>query len=292
MLFKTRDHLPQMPIIFKAKTREGYAIKILAEILQNNIKSACFEVDQSGITLRMTDSHKTILIDLVLDSDNFVSYKFRTDTKLFLGINLMHFHKMLKSIKKRDSIEFFIDDKEMTDLGIKVIPKDNSRVTTSFVKIQCTQNLDIDLPVGYGKPIIVPSNEFQKMCKGMTHISKTINISSDGSVIRFACDAGGVMKRHTEFGETDGSDSDSEEETLHTPDYEDEFDTDQLARITKLSGLSNTMKVYTKTGLPIYFRSAIGINNILGEISIYIKSKSQLNENGCGSGNTEEEEES
>ena len=38
-----------MPIIFKAKTNSAYTIKILAELLQNNIKTACFEVDENGI---------------------------------------------------------------------------------------------------------------------------------------------------------------------------------------------------------------------------------------------------
>jgi proliferating cell nuclear antigen PCNA len=260
-----------MPVIFKAKTREGYALKVLAELLQNNIKTACFEVDEKGIRLRMMDHHRTILIDLDLEADCFSVYKYKASEKLFLGINLNHFHRMLKSIKKRDSIQLFIDDSSPTDLGIKVIPKENNRVTTSFIKIQNIQNLDIDLPEGYGKPVIVPSGEFQKMCKGLTHISNLTHITAKGFLIRFSSDAGGVMKRSTEFGETEDSDNEEEEKDEEDPDYTEDFDTEQLTRITKLAGLSATMQIYPKSENPLLFRSAIGS---LGKISIYLKSKS------------------
>ncbi len=258
-------------ILFKAKTREGYALKVLAELLQNNIKTACFEIDEKGVRLRMMDHHRTILIDLELDSDSFSVYKFKAREKIYLGINLTHFHKMLKSIKKRDSIQLFIDESMPNDLGIKVIPKENNRVTTSYIKIQNIQNLDIDLPDNYGKPIIVPSGEFQKMCKGLTHISNLTHISSKGLLISFSSDAGGVMKRSTEFGETEDSDNEEDDSETEHPDYSEDFDTEQLTRITKISGLSGTMQIYPKKDNPLLFRSTVGS---LGKISIYLKSKS------------------
>ena len=124
-----------MPLLFKAKTQEGYTIKILAELLQHNIKTACFVINEVGITLRMMDSQRFLLMDLNLQSDNFAIYKFRS-SEMMIGINLNHLHKMLKSIKKKDSIEIFIKQDQPTDLGIKILPKENNRVTTSFIKIQ------------------------------------------------------------------------------------------------------------------------------------------------------------
>lgn len=260
-----------MTIIFKAKTFEGYVIKVLAELLQNNIKTACFEVDDDGIRLCMMDHHRMILIKLNLDADNFTIYKYRKDEKMFLGINLLHFHQMLKSIKKRDSVELFIDDNSPTDLGIKVIPKENNRITTSYIKIQGHQNLKIDVPKGYSKPIIVHSGEYQKMCKGMVRIGNTVKITARGFQIWFNCDAGGVMKRETKFGEPD--DSSSLDEDNDYDEYKEDFKTDQLTRITKLAGLNDTMQIYPQEGVPLLFRSNVGS---LGKISIYIKSEQQL----------------
>lgn len=261
-----------MTIIFKAKTHNAYTIKILAELLQNNVKTACFEIDSNGISLCMMDHHRTILIHLYLESENFTIYKFKSSEKLFLGINLNHFHKMLKSIKKKDSMQLFIDNNYPNDLGIKVIPKENNRITTSFVKIQGIQTLDIDMPTGYGKPIIVPSSDYQKMCKDMAQIGNVINIVAKNYHIKFRCNAGGIMKRNVEFGEI--GDSEDDEEEKDTVEYSQEFDTDQLSRITKISGLAGNIQIYPTKGLPLLFKSAIGS---LGKISIYIKSKDLIN---------------
>lgn len=269
--FKSVKNFEKMTRVFKAKTNDGYAFKILAELLQSNIKTACFEVDENGVRLRMMDHHRTILIDLELDSNKFAVYKYKSEDKMYLGINLTHFHKMLKSIKKKDKIQLFIDDKDLTELGIEVIPKENNRKTTSFVKIQDIQNIDIDLPEGYGRPVNIPSSEFQKMCKGLTHISNQTKVTAKGFLIRFSSDADGVMKRCTEFGEPDDSDTDSDEEKEHANDYVDEFDTEQLTRITKLAGLDTTMQIYPKSDNPLLIRSDIGT---IGHISIYLKSKS------------------
>ena len=267
-----------MTIIFKAKSQEAYVIKIMAELLANNIKTGCFVIDENSISLCMIDHHRRVLIDLFLLSENFSMYRFTTK-KLYLGINLNHFHKMLKSIKKKDSIEFFIDDENMTDLGIKVIPKENNRITTSYVKIQNIQNLEIPIPDTTTKPIIVSSSEMQKMLKDFGNIGNTLIVKSKNFKIEFSCNAGGILKRKVEFGEDD------DELAENSDEFTQEFNTEQLLRITKISGLSNNIQIYP--GKPIRFSSNIGG---LGKISIYIKSKEQLEEEHCN--NIESEEDS
>jgi len=258
-----------MTLIFKCKSNEAYCIKILAELLSNNIKTGCFVLDESGISLRMMDHHRSILIDLMLQATNFQLYKFNSK-KIYMGINLNHFHKMLKSIKKKDSIELFIDEDSPFDLGIKVIPKENNRVTTSFIKIQNVQNLDINIPTGYTKTVIVSSSEYQKLVKEMSSIGTTLKVTSRKNCIEFSCNAGGILKRTVQFGEKD-DDDDEEEEKKEGGEYEQEFVTDQLCRITKLSGLCTNMHIYP--GKPLLFSSSVGT---LGRISIFIKSKEQI----------------
>jgi hypothetical protein len=140
-------------------------------------------------------------------------------------------------------------------------------VTTSYIKIQNVQNLDINIPSGYSKPIIVSSSEYQKLVKEMSSIGSTLKVLSKNYSIEFSCNAGGILKRTVQFGEIfddDATDKDSSE-------YEQEFVTDQLCRITKLSGLSNNMQIFP--GKPLLFTSSVGS---LGKISIYIKSKEQI----------------
>ena len=85
--------------LFKAQTGEGYTIKVLADLLQNNIKTACLLVNEKGFNLTMYDSHRRVCFSFKLDAENFQIYKFKPVNSLYLGLNLNHFYKMIKSIK-------------------------------------------------------------------------------------------------------------------------------------------------------------------------------------------------
>tara|TARA_B100001094_G_scaffold333313_1_gene410603 strand:+ start:6304 stop:7140 length:837 start_codon:yes stop_codon:yes gene_type:complete len=263
-----------MPVLFKCKTGEAYYVKVLAELLTNNLKTGCFEVSEKSISLRMFDHHRKTMVDLELLAENFSVYKYKLENKFCMGLNLNHFHKMLKSIKKKDSLQLFIESENITELGIKTIPKENTRITTSGIKIQTIQNLDIDIPDGYGKPVIVLSSEFQKMCKDLSSIGSTnITVVAKNFHIEFIADADGILKRKVVFGENDDS-SDEDENDNANPEYTATFATDQLSRITKLAGLSGNMQIFPASGnLPLLFRSNIGS---LGKIAIFIKSKELL----------------
>jgi len=244
------------------KTSEGYIIKTLAELLQNNIKNGCFVVNKRSITFRMTDSNRKILIDLELQCENFTQYKFK-GTTMSIGLNFSHFYKMVKNIKKKDSVVLFIEEDKPSELGIKVIPKEKNRVTTSYVKIQNLQSLDIELPSGYNNPIIIPSNEYIKMIKDLNSMGgNSISVTSNSHIIKFGCISNGVYSRDIVFG-----DQDDENETENICQ---EFETEQLIRISKVSGLSSQIQIYQSKDLPVLFRSNIGN---LGKISVYLKDK-------------------
>lgn len=265
-----------MPI-FKCKTSEAYYIKILSELLTNNIKTGYFSIDNNGINLRIMDHPQLTLIDLTLASDNFTSYKFQSNDKekLCIGLNLNHFHKILKSIKKKDSLQMNINSDASDELQIKTIPKENTRTTTSYIKILNIQMIDIEIPSGYGRPIIVNSSEFQKMCKDICSIGSTnIKVVSRNFYIEFIADVDSIIKRSVSFGDEDEDDDDDDsEEKKEEGGIESTFSTDQLQRIMKISGLNTKLHIYTGRDLPILFRSNVGN---LGIISVYLKSKEMI----------------
>ena len=84
-----------MPCIFKAKTQEGYIIKVMGELLQHIIKTGCFVIEKNGITLRMMDSHRKKLVNLKLDATKFSIYKFKSDRKIFRN----KFRLLLQNVK-------------------------------------------------------------------------------------------------------------------------------------------------------------------------------------------------
>jgi len=261
--------------LFRCKTTDAYIFKILTELLHNIIKTACFEISAKKIILRMMDSNRRTLIDLTLHADNFNLYHFSPHIEngvLNIGLNLNHFYKMLKSIKKRDQLFLFIQENNVSDLGIHIVPRDQSRVTKAFVKIQNIQNLEIALPEAYDHSILVASNEFSKMCKDMFSMSTSISITTQKYCIGFLCNVGSVYSREIILGETNlQSASDAESYASFTEDY----DTEQLSRILKIAGLHSGLIIKSKKNMPLQIHSKVGI---LGDMSIFIKSKRQLDD--------------
>jgi proliferating cell nuclear antigen len=252
-------------IIFKAKTYEGFILKVLADLLHNNIKEACFVITKSDISMCIMDSNRRILIQIDLDSDNFSIYTC-AEEKIIIGFSLSHYYNSLRNVKKKDAVLLCIDDKNINNLQITIIPKENTRIVTSYIHIQLMQYLDIDVPEGYSRPVIIQSSEWQKVCKDLNMFDNLIHMEIIGSNIRFQCNVKGIISREIIVGETDPS----VEKKLW---YSDEFETDHLIRLAKMAGLGSIMQIYGSPGKPLLIRSTVGH---LGKIKVYLKSKKQI----------------
>lgn len=255
-----------MPNLFKARTDQGYIIKVLSDLLQNNIKVGCFVIDKTGIYFTMSDTHQRICIDFSLLGENFINYEVNSSKKIFIGVNLIHLYKMLKPIKKKDSIEFIKESEESEILDIRQISSGTGKVTTSSLKIQNIQNLEIELPSDYTNYVPIPSSEYQKMCKDMENISQTVQIRATDKSITFKADMTHVYARSIVFGD------DAESKEI----YSQTFDTEQLNNLKRISGLgitSGNIHIFCMNNRPILMRTNIGT---LGKINIYVKSKEQI----------------
>jgi len=262
--------------IFKCKTNDAYKFKILAELLSNNIKTGSFEITDKGISLCMFDRPRKIMIDLKLDMDNFSHFKLAVPV-LHVGVNLKHLYKILKSTKKKDSLQLFIDRDRPTELNIRSYPKENTRITTSTLKILNLQHIQCEAPTNYNFPVNINATDFQKMCKELISIgSSTIDVESRNGLIYFSSDADGIISRKVRLGEPNEggeSESDSDESTCET--YSASFATDLVQRFQKLANLGDTVQVYTNKELPLLIKTNVGI---LGKIAVYVKSIDLINE--------------
>jgi len=256
---------------FRCKTSEAYMIKILLELLHNNIKTGCFELTQQRIHFCMTDANKRTLVHFELNAKDFNLYHLKPDV-LKIGLNINHFYKMLKSIKKKDSVVLFIREDEPFELGIQIVPKDHQRLTTSCIRIQTIQNLEILLPGPYPQSTLVSASEFSKMCKDMLSISNIVRVTATPYNVSFHCNLGSVYSREVILGETD---LDFTKETPVEVTFLDEFDTEQLSRILKMSGLASTLSISCVESLPMLVQCKIGT---LGSLEVYMKSRNQVEE--------------
>ena len=258
--------------LFRCKTDNAFQFKILSELLSNILNVGFFEISKTGISISMFDQPRKTMISIQLEAENFQTYVLNSKESLHIGMNTGHFHKMLKSLKKKDFIELSIESENLSELIIKTIPKEHNRVTVSGVKIQSAQNLDVAKPVGYTKSIIIQSSDFSKMIKDLSVVSSDVfTISNTDDTIKFSADSDGIVKRDVTFG-GNGSDTSS---SLYKTENKFAFAFEQLERISKISSLSNSVYVYPcTTDLPLHIRSNIGS---IGTLSIFIKSNEMLN---------------
>lgn len=250
---------------FYAKTNEGYIVKILAELLQNIIKTACIHITPSGITLRMMDSRACILVDMELFSDKF--HKFELKENINIGINLIHFYKMLKSVKKKDDVVLYMNDDQSEFLHIEIHPKDNDGMSSSSIHVHYLQSVDIPLPSGYQNPVIVSSNKYQRTIKEMNTIGDgMIKVNMKKYSVQFSCMSNQIYTKKVFFGDK----VDDTEEIVSTL-----FNSELFTRTIKLAGLNKDIYVYGNQELPFLLKTNVGN---LGTISVFIKSNKQIEE--------------
>jgi proliferating cell nuclear antigen PCNA len=257
--------------ILKVKTREGYTVKVLSELLQGCLKDACFNINNKGISLIGVDTKSrngTILVDLELDKNNFQTFKSPENKSFPIGTNLIHLHKMLKPIKKKDFLTLLIDKERPSDLGIKIGPNGENGSTISYLVITNINPVEVDIPDGYNNPIKTTAKEFQKL-KTLNKLSKQIKVVSDGNVISFFAGKENLWSRQVNLGEPDEDDSEKEKKIV----YSQTFETGKIIRLVKMAGLSSIIQIYTKPDLPLKFELNVGT---LGKIRVYIKSEETI----------------
>jgi len=256
-------------VLFKVRTSEGYTVKILAELLQNSLKECCFVCKPTGIYLTGTDTkYKTgsKLICLSLLKEKFTSYKLNTGD-LHIGLNLIHFYKMLKSIKRKDTLTLSIEEDEPTKLIIGIEHAGEKNPVIKHINITKIQFVNVDIPDEkiYPDPIVATTKEFQKL-KTLNKMSKYIKVTVINRIIKFFCDKDNIYSCTVEFGEQDEEDEDSEI-------YSQKFLTEEIIQLIKVAGLSQTIQIYFGSSLPLKINLNVGN---LGNLTIYIKSQEDL----------------
>jgi hypothetical protein len=267
-----------MSYLIKIKTKDGYAFKVLVELIQKYLKDACFVIDKKGITLTGIDSKTTKLIYVDLPHTNFTKYKCG-DQPFYFGVNMVHFYRMLKSIKKKDTLVLFVKAEDPLKLYIQKnqVGEDDGKATVHNINIvtQVRPN-PIDLPCNYGDPIISTSKEFQKL-KSLNRISKTMTVTCKKGRIEFFCDKEEVYSGCVPFGDVDSDDEDRDEDMNEYPldEYKQNFDSENIIDLVKLGGTSNNIQIYPSPDLPLRFKMNAGP---LGNVDVYIKSRETIDE--------------
>jgi proliferating cell nuclear antigen PCNA len=251
---------PPDDYMFYCKTREGYVFKVLFELLKNCVKSSSIKITKDGISITSIDTKKQLLLIIQMNRHNFNI--FRATSVFNISVNLTSFYNMLKTIKKKDGICLYIDTQSPNKLHIIKDDLDQSERCANKIQIMKTQDVEYENPDDYKEPIIINAKKLQNTLKEIsTTKGRITEITSDGSSIRFFCDNGSIMTADKTHGDV---------EIKAEQTYQETFDSAMLAKLQKILGLTQNVKVYTSESCPIKFDMNIGS---LGTIMIFMKSR-------------------
>jgi len=258
---------------YYAESQYGYTVKGIMEVMHGCLTNeAYFRLEKSGFYSVCSDNRETTLLDIKLPMEQFDSYNCKVERTI--AVNLKHLQKLLKSVKKKDAITLFIEEDNTNRLGIKIVPisinKNTEKADISFISIRDVIRPIIEIPDGYYFPKVIPSTDYQKMCKKMGAVpGKIISITiQENNFISFFCDGGDIITSELTFGSKDLK---CPKDTL----YEGHFYIAHLNQLIKMPGLSPKMQISApkNKGFPIRIKMQAGQ---LGSIGVYLKTKEQI----------------
>ena len=121
-------------ILFRFKTVQTNAIRILFESLKNILSDVNFKADSSGLKLTTIDGTQTAIVNLFLLQDKFEEYICNRKS-INIGINLLSVFKILKGIKHMDTISFTIYLNDDSNMYIECQNSDKKSTIISKIKL-------------------------------------------------------------------------------------------------------------------------------------------------------------
>lgn len=253
--------------MFEASYTEGILFKKLIDILHNITKIFCIRVTPEGIFSQMLytrDGVDKIMLDIRFPKSCF--HTFTAESDFFFGINILHLHRVISSIRKKDTLVLKVYENSPRQLFISVVPKDQDYHETNSLTMYDIQNIEMELPQGYTTPVRGPAQKFHKLCKEMDLIGREVFITGNDRSVRFQGALRGMYGKQIVFGDPNPEDN----ESSPAADLRGIFEVENLKKISKIAAFNPTLLFFCTPGLPLLIQTKI---NDQATLSIYIKSR-------------------
>lgn len=251
-----------MTYCLEIKTVQASAFKTLVEALKELLTDTCIEFDETGIKIVALDQSRIVLVHLKLHASEFEHFYCASPT--CIGVNMLNFHKIIKTINSNDTLSLFMDENDPNHLNVRI--ESNEKNTRTNYKLNL---LDLDNPQNpinstvFNSVITLPSSDFQKICRDMHNLSDLVEIKSINKQLIFTC-KGDFCQQETILCDNNenagGSQSGSGADIIQGI-----FKLKYLVHFTKCTNLSNTVEIYLKNDYPLIVKYAV---TSIGEIKM------------------------
>lgn len=234
------------------KTVQASAIKSIFEVLKDILNDVNMVFESTGIRILALDSARVALVNVFLDAENFEEYS--CAKRVTAGVNISNTYKILKSITGSDTMIMDLTGNE----SIKVtVHNDTKKMTTIHeLKLLDINDEGLDVPdIELDNVTIVPSAEFQKICRDMGQLSQYVTIHRKGDEFELNCEGDFANQRTI----INASNFDG--------DIENVFSLKYINMFTKATNMSQSLEIFQGQDMPIIFRYCVAN---LGDLKFYL----------------------
>lgn len=247
--------------IFELKTVQSGAFRVLIEALKEILTEANIVFDENGLKIMAMDSSHTVLVHLKLDACKFEKYI--CESRCVVGVSMINFFKLIKTMTNNDSLTLFIDSDDPNTLGIKIENGDKNSISSYKLNLMDLNEDTFDIPsTEFDFVITMPSIDFQKFCRDMNNLAEIIEIKCVGQQLIFSC-KGDFAEQETIVGEANNGMSFISTNTNEESIVQGFFVLKHLVMFTKCTNLSNTVDLYLKNNYPLIICYNVGSLGVL-----------------------------
>lgn len=237
-------------IIYLSTVSAG-TIRTLSEALKEVLTDVNVYFDDTGIKIMSMDGSKSALVHLKLDAPQFEQYHCSGNTQI--GLNMLSFFKLLKSIGNNDTLTLYIEKGDSFNLGILVENRDRNLKNNMKLKLLDLDDDVLEIPhVSFDSVITMPCVDFQKYCRDLASISTVVKISSKGDIFSMESE-GDFAKQKISIGET----SNGLVISKHDSPVSGSFPLKYLNLFCKSSSLCSNIELYIKENYPLILVFAV-----------------------------------
>lgn len=250
--------------LLEIKTVQATTFKQLIDALKEILMDVNLEFDKTGMKIVAMDSTHVVLVHLKLEADKFEHYY--CEKKMYVGINMLKLHMLIKTISNGDILTLFIDKDDNNSLGIRIENAEKKVRTTYKLAMLDINAVEYEIPpVDFPTIITMPSIDLQKIIRDMHNLADNVEVRYVDNQIRFSC-KGDFVKQETILG-TDNNlylsivkNSENAHEIIQGI-----YSSKYLTMFTKCTNLYNMVEIYLKNNFPLILKYQVAS---LGEIKL------------------------
>ncbi len=246
--------------VLELKTVQTNAFKTLIEALKEILTDANMRFTQEGLKIVAMNNPNTVLVNLKLKAENFEYFYCKSD--LIVGVSMLNFYKLIKTITNNDTLSLIIDDDNINFLEIKIDNSERNASTIYKLNLMDLDVVDIDIPPQKFDDIITISSQFfQKLCRDMINLAENVEIKSVGGQLIFKC-VSDFATQETIIEET-GAEGLNFVQNNPNNIIQGNYDLKNLSMFTKCTNLSNCIEIYMKNDFPLLLKANANLGHLI-----------------------------